>query len=120
MPLTTLARNAAADAVADLVTAVSLHSADPGATGADELSGGAYARASTTGSSWTESDGAAQNNALIQFPTPTASWGSVTHFAIHGANGQLGWGPLTATHTVGNGDTVEFAVGALQISIPAS
>lgn len=46
MPLTVAARNTAADAVGALITHLSLHTADPGTTGAAEATGGtpAYAR----------------------------------------------------------------------------
>jgi hypothetical protein len=44
MALATVALNAAADGAAGTITEVSLHSGDPGTTGASEISGGSYAR----------------------------------------------------------------------------
>ena len=50
MPLNNTAKNAMLDHLASLVSHVSLHTADPGGTGANEASGGspAYARQSIT------------------------------------------------------------------------
>ena len=120
MPYNTLGRNAAADGIADLITSVSLHTANPGEGGADEVAGNAYQRAATDGSQWAESQGASQNNAVIQFPEPTGGWGNVTHFAVHGAAGQLGWGALTTARNVVTGSDTQFAIGALRVSIAAS
>lgn len=44
MPLAESTRNIMVDAAAGAIASASLHSADPGATGANELAGGAYAR----------------------------------------------------------------------------
>jgi hypothetical protein len=44
MALATVALNAAADGAAGTITEVSLHSGDPGTTGASEISGGSYVR----------------------------------------------------------------------------
>lgn len=50
MPLNTTAKNAMLDHLASLINYASLHSADPGGTGANEIAGGspAYARKSIT------------------------------------------------------------------------
>ena len=98
-----------------------------------EVSGGSYARVavgsslanwagtqsagSTTASSGT--GGTTSNNAAITFPSPTANWGSVTHFAIWDASsGGNQWlcQALTTAKTVNNGDAApSFAGGALTI-----
>lgn len=63
----------------------SLHTADPGETGASEVSGNGYARVSigVGASNWTRSAGAADNDNAITFTGPTPSnWGTVTHFGL--------------------------------------
>ena len=63
--------------------------------------------------------GAASNAAAISFPTATASWGTVTHYALFDAassGNMLRWAALTASKTIGSGDTASFAIGALQMT----
>lgn len=48
MPLTTATLNELADHLGTTIDSLSLHSADPGATGANELAGGTYARQTPT------------------------------------------------------------------------
>jgi hypothetical protein len=59
------------------------------------------------------------NQSAITFPTAGAGgWGSVSHFGIHDAvsTGNLLYhGALTASQTVNDGSTFEFAAGDLNI-----
>lgn len=65
---------------------ISLHTGDPGNTGANEVAGGAYARQGPVSFSNTGANpSTAANTALVQYPTATASWGTVTHFGIWSA-----------------------------------
>jgi len=51
--------------------------------------------------------GQTSNNGAITFPSPTASWGTVTHFGIFDAasSGNLLFhGALTASKTINSGD----------------
>ena len=60
---------------------MSLHTADPGLTGANEITGNAYAR--TAIAMTTPTAGAGSNSSSPTFPAPTpAAWGTATHFAI--------------------------------------
>jgi hypothetical protein len=60
---------------------MSLHTASPGLTGANEISGNAYARTAIAFGSPT--GGAGSNSGAVTFPAPTpANWGTATHFAI--------------------------------------
>lgn len=90
-----------------------------------EVTGGAYARvgvASGTGT-WaavTAGSGTTSNVSAINFTTPSASWGTVTHFALYDAvtaGNQLICQALTASKVINSGDTVSFAAGALTIQI---
>lgn len=115
---------------------VSLHTADPlDAASGTEVSGGSYARvaitANTTNWSGTQSagstvassgtGGASSNNGAITFPSPTASWGTVTHFGIWDAattGNLLVHGALGTSKTINNGDAApSFAAAALAVTI---
>ncbi len=76
MPLTVSERNAIADTEAARLVYVSLHTADPGTTGASEVTGGspAYARKALTFTAAATGTAAA---AEVTFDVPT---GTYTHF----------------------------------------
>lgn len=88
-----------------------------------EPSGNAYARVNLTNNStnWpAASAGAKSNGVAITFPTATGSWGTVTDFFISDASSGgniLGYGALTTSKTIGNGDTASFAIGDLDITL---
>lgn len=97
---------------------VGLFTAAPSdAGGGTEVSGGAYARKATVAADWNAaSAGSASNANALSFPTATASWGTVTHFALFDAataGNMLRWAALTTSKTIGNGDTASFAAGSL-------
>jgi hypothetical protein len=90
----------------------SLHTSNPGETGATaEVSGGSYARAAhdNDGTGWdAASGGSAANAAVIQFPDASgANWGTVTHYgkwdASSGGN-CLEYGALAASKVINDGD----------------
>jgi hypothetical protein len=99
---------------------VSLHTADPGNTGASEVSGAAYARQgpvafTNTGNNPT----VAANSAIVSYPTATAAWGTITFFGLWSAAsaGTFNGSAAVATpKTVNSGDQARFAAGALTIS----
>ncbi len=100
---------------------VSLHTGDPGSTGASEVVGGAYARQGPI--TFTEAGNeptVASNSALLAFPQATAAWGTVGWFGLWTAatGGTFqGSGALTASGPVNNGDTVRFLPGSLTITV---
>mgnify|MGYP001765001706 CR=1 FL=1 len=92
----------------------SLHTADPGNTGTAECTGGSYARLSTTFSA--ASGGATANTADLNFTGMPAC--TVTHVGLWSAvsAGTFWWGgALTASKTVGAGDTLKIAAGDLDV-----
>lgn len=102
-----------------------LTAAPSDAGGGTEVTGGSYARVNLApgDANWTAPDstgGLTDNAVAITFPTPTANWGSITHFAIFdaaSAGNMLFWGALTTPKTVNNGDPApSFPVGALDIT----
>src|SRR4051812_2017099 len=77
------------------------------AGGGTEVSGGGYARVNASGKFPAPSGGQVANNASIDFPNATASWGTVVAWGLFTASGQLlRWGSLTAARSVNNGDPV--------------
>lgn len=99
-------------------------SATDDASGGTEVSGNAYARQAitkATGSWSAPSGGAITNSNEIAFPTATpATWGTVTHMALHDAStagNRIVHGALAASKTVNAGDVFRFAVGALSITV---
>lgn len=108
------------DIVPPVVGAVylALFTADPGEAGSyvNEVSGGSYARQLATFSA--PASGVVSNNTVITFPTATANWGTVTHFAIvntaSGTGGlMLSKFPLAVARVVNNGDQFQIAIGDL-------
>lgn len=82
---------------------------------------GTQSAGSTTASSGSGAGGGvSSNNNAINFPTPSATWGTVTHWFIADAAsaGNLWFcAALTQQKTINSGDTVSFAAGALAITV---
>ena len=100
---------------------VSLHTADPGDTGASEVTGGAYARQGPiTFTSAGSNPTVASNSAIVTYAAATGSWGTVAYFgvwtALTGGTFQ-GSGALATPKPVGNGDTARFLAGALTVTV---
>lgn len=114
---------------------IGLYTATPSdAGGGTEVTGGSYARVQVSSSlaNWagTQSAGSTSassgtggqtsNNNAITFPSPTANWGTVTHFGVFDASTSgnlLYWAALNASKTVNNGDAApSFVAGALTIT----
>lgn len=102
---------------------ISLHTGDPGETGASEVaSSNNYSRASVTNNATNfpaAASGSKSNDTVIQFATPSGTWGTVTHFGIWDAattGNFLFGGALSVSKTINSGDDVEFGVGAMTIT----
>jgi len=90
--------------------------ADAEAGTVTEVSGGSYARTAVTFSA--ASSGATANSADVQFPTASASWGTITHAGVYDNAGNLLFvGELTNSKSVGSGDTFQVSTGSLTISL---
>jgi|PlaIllAssembly_1097288.scaffolds.fasta_scaffold04544_2 hypothetical protein len=66
--------------------------------------------------------GATQNTDLLTFATPSGSWGTIVSVGImdsntHGAGNMLFYGNDVTDQAVGANDTVQFAAGALDVSM---
>lgn len=97
---------------------VGLYTTDPGEgnTGT-EVSGGSYARQSAA---FTITGNAAANTAAIEFPTASASWGTVAYVGISDAStggNLLASGALTTSKTISSGDVFRIPTGDLDITL---
>jgi hypothetical protein len=78
---------------------------------------GTQSAGSTTASSG--ASGTTSNNGSLTFPTPTGTWGTVTHFGIFDAattGNMLFHGSLTISKTINQDDTVAFPAGSLSVT----
>lgn len=118
-----IADNAASAPLTNLY--VSLHTADPAATGSQTTSEAAYtgyarvAVARTSGG-WSISAETITNVGTITFPASTSGPEIETYVGVGTASsgaGVLLWaGPLTASLTINNGITPSFSAGTLSIT----
>lgn len=107
-----------------------LFKADPGESGSlsQEVSGGSYARVAVTsnGTNWTAGADAGSakrttNGTAITFPSPTADWGTVTHWGILdsatlGAGNMIVYGALGTSRNILSGDNAaSFSIGSLSV-----
>ncbi|MEL6705766.1 MAG: hypothetical protein AAFP15_15980 [Bacteroidota bacterium] len=103
---------------------VALSTADPTEDGSGIAEPGApdgYARAAATFGAAAQGANAAtiSNTAAVGFGPTSASWGTLTHFAVFDAptgGNMLYHAALTASETPGIGDSLSFAVGQLTLS----
>lgn len=100
---------------------IGLSTANPGetASGLAEPSAGDYARVAVAGLWAVASSGSKSNDTEIPFPTATASWGTITYFALFDAetDGNMLWyGALTQAKSIVSGDTAKFAIGSLVLT----
>ena len=100
---------------------VALYTSAPSdAGGGTELSGSGYAREAVTFAAATSGTGTTSNSGAVVFTADGGDWGSVTHMGIHDATsgGNLLWhGALAAAKTVLDGDSLEFAVGNIDLTV---
>lgn len=97
---------------------VALYTAAPGdAGGGTEVSGGAYARQAVT---FTVSGNTATNSAALEYPTATASYGTVTHVGVFDAStggNLIAYAALTTSKAIDTGDVLRINSGELDITL---
>ncbi|CRK59090.1 Phage protein [Alloactinosynnema sp. L-07] len=99
MGFTDTAKQTALDAVAAAAAWITLHTADPGTTGASEVAGGAYTREQTT---WAAFAGGSRVGSQVTFDVPAGV--TITHWGIRtAASGGTFYygGTLSASETFG-------------------
>ena len=128
MSKSTAHANAVLDAIGDMslhaATYISLHTGDPGTTGASEVAGGSYARVQVNAQAgaspaWAAAAAAAMvNSGAITFPQGGGD-AAVTHFGLWTAATAgtfIRGGALDAGFTYSSTVTPEFADGALELT----
>src|SRR5687767_15028415 len=115
MALSTAGRNAAVAGVTGLITHISLHTADPGASGASEVAGGTYARQAAT---WdAPSGGSAGISNDPEFAIPAAT--TITHFGLWSASSSgtyYGGGALSASEAYTAAGTYTLTADTITIT----
>ena len=99
---------------------VSLHTANP-----DEDGSGAEVTTSGTGyarqaGSFSVSGNTATTTAAVEYPTATASYGTVTHVGIYDAStggNLLAYAALTTSKAIASGDVFRIPAGDLDITL---
>lgn len=82
-----------------------------------EVSGGGYARQSAT---FTVSGNTASNTAALEYPTATASYGTVTHVGVFDAStggNLIAYAALTTSKAIDTGDAFRIPAGDLDITL---
>lgn len=97
---------------------VGLFTSDPGEDGSGtEVSGGSYARQA---GSFSVTGNTATTTAAIEYPTATASWGTITHIGIYDASSAgnlLAYAALTASKAIASGDVFRIPTGDIDITL---
>lgn len=101
MPITPTERQVIAAAEAAKITHISLHTGDPGTTGASEATGGGYARKTTT----VTATGGTGTSTQVTFDVPAATF---THFGFWMGATFFGGNPLDAPQVIGLPGQLKF------------
>lgn len=100
---------------------VALYTAAPSDSGGGtEVSTGGYSRKSVAFDAASSPGGTTSNSGVVSWTASGANYGTVTHIGIFDAStsGNLLWhGALTASKVVNDGDTLEFAVGNIDLTL---
>ena len=99
---------------------LALFTTDPAEDGSGtevSTSGTAYARQSVA---FTVSGNTASNTGAVEYPTATASFGTVSHVGIYDAStagNLMAYAALTSSKAIGTGDVFRVPVGDLDITL---
>ena len=100
---------------------VALYTVAPGESGGGtEVSGGSYARTAVTFTVSGTAPTTASNSSAVEFPTATASWGTVVAAGIYDADTSgnlLAFANLTTSKTVDSGDVLRFNTGEIDVTL---
>lgn len=100
---------------------VALFSSAPNdAGGGTEISGNGYSRQSVSWDTASGTGGTTANSGAVSFTASGSGFGTVTHIGIFDASssGNLLWhGAMDASKTVASGDVLQFAAGAIDLTI---
>jgi len=97
---------------------VGLFTSDPTDAGTGtEVSGGSYVREAAT---FSVTGDTATTTAAVEWPVATASWGTITHVAIHDAltgGNIIAYAALTESKTISTDDVFRIPAGDLDITL---
>jgi len=97
---------------------IALYTAPPSDSGGStEVSTGGYARQSVT---FSVSGDTASNTGAVEFPTATASYGTVTHVGVFDASSSgnlLAFSALNVSKAIDTGDVFRIPTGDLDITL---
>lgn len=100
---------------------VALYTATPSDSGGGtEVSTGGYTRQSVTFGAAATPGGTTSNTNTVSWTASGANYGTVTSIGIFDASttgNLLWWGPLTASKTVNDGDTLQFTAGNIALTL---
>ena len=100
---------------------VALYTAAPSDSGGGtEVSGNGYSRQSVTFGAAASPGGTTSNTNTLTFTASGGDWGIITHIGIfdNSTGGNLLWhGSMTASREIDDGDTLEFAIGNIDLTI---
>jgi hypothetical protein len=100
---------------------VALYTAAPSDSGGGtEVSTGGYSRQAVTFGAASSPGGTTSNTGAVSFTASGANFGTVTHIGIfdNSSGGNLLWhGSMTASKTVNDGDTLEFSIGNIDLTL---
>lgn len=100
---------------------VALYTAAPSDSGGGtEVSGNGYSRKAVTFDAASTPGGTTSNTGAVSFTAAGGDWGIVSHLGIFTASsgGNLLWhGAMTASKTIADGDTLEFAIGNIDLTL---
>ena len=119
MPLTASGEALVLNGLLSGTVYAALYIGDPEAGGV-EVSGGSYVRQVATFSNSGSNPTTASNNTLITFPTATADWGTITHFALCDAStggNRLASNAMSVAKPMLTGDIARFPIGSLTIPV---
>jgi hypothetical protein len=88
--------------------------------GGTEVSTGGYARQTITFAAAATPGGTCANDAVESFTASGANYGTVTHIGIFDAatsGNLLAHGAMTVSRTVNDGDTLNFAIGSVVLTL---
>ena len=110
-------RNTGTPTTATVYLALSTADFTDANTGA-EISGNGYARQAIAFDA--AAAGVTQNTALESFTASGGNWGAISHIGIFDAltvGNLLYHTSMTTTRTINDGDTLEFAIGAVTVTL---
>lgn len=97
---------------------VALFTAAPGEPGGGtEVSGGGYVRRAAA---FSVSGNTATNSGALEYPTATASYGTVTHIGVFDASSGgnlIAYAALTASKAIDTGDVLRLPAGDLDVTL---